>query len=362
MAIGTASKLKSLQTATQGERRQDDDLVSRCHWSIFVLERLFFPRMVQEPSAGSSLNYPRSTPRPPAILHDIEENEHVDALETEDFDPDDFGINAYYINSLSVWSEISVYLHNLRVGGPELEQPWLPNSAFSKLNAKIYEAESGMSGQHLLRVVNFHKRSPMEILEQQDYWHPWITMQFIFHAAPALINHPLAHLSATRRAHLPQSRHFLQQTVDNALFHSGWIFRLIETCEDLLFELHDPLIAHVVAATATIAWLFQFAADSSVSSRAKNGLVQCGKLLRRLALLWPHVAKKVRISCVQLVHRAQFFKITNLRKTCCEHKADKVAIRCKFWTVCKLSPMKIIQVARNETDTSTCLFQIYGNC
>lgn len=362
MAIGAASKLKSLQTAIQGDRRQDDDLVSRCHWSIFVLERLFFPRMVQEPSAGSSLNYPRSTPRPPAILHEIEENEHVDALETEDFDPDDLGINAYYINSLSVWSEISVYLHNLRVGVPELEQPWLPDSAFSKLNAKIYEAESRMSGQHLLRVVNFHKRSPMEILEQQDYWHPWITMQLIFHAAPALINHPLAHLSATRRAHLPQSRHFLQQTVDNALFHSGWIFRLIETCEDLLFELHDPLIAHVVAATATIAWLFQFAADSSVSSRAKNGFVQCRKLLTRLALLWPHVASKVRISCIQLVHRIQLLKFTNLRNTCCEHQADKVVIRYRLWTVCRLSPVKTIHMARNETATSTCLFRIYGNC
>ncbi|KAF2996772.1 hypothetical protein E8E14_004340 [Neopestalotiopsis sp. 37M] len=295
VAIGTASRLETLQTATQGELHDDRDLISRCHWSIFILERLFFPQLTHGISSSQPFQYPRSAPRPPALSRNVEEIAHLDASATDDFKPDDLGINAYYINSLSVWSDISLYLHKLRIGAVELEQPWLPNSTFTKLSMKVYETESRMSDLHLLRAVHFHKRPPAEIREQQEYWHPWIVMQLIFHAAPALINHPFVHLSATRRARLPQSRHFLQQTVDNALFHSGWVFRLIETCEDLLFDLHDPLIGHVVAATATIAWLFQFAADATVSARATKGFMQCGKLLRRLALLWPHIARKVEI-------------------------------------------------------------------
>ncbi|ETS77441.1 hypothetical protein PFICI_11315 [Pestalotiopsis fici W106-1] len=295
MAIGTASKLEMLQTATQREIHDDKDLISRCHWSIFILERLFFPQLVQGVSSGSPFQFPQSAHRPPPLSRNVEDIAHLDGSATDDFKPDDLGINAYYINGLSVWADISLYLHKLRTGAIELEQPWLPNSTFTKLSMKVYESESRMSDLHLLRSVHFHKRSPAEVKEQQEYWRPWIVMQLIFHAAPALINHPFVHLSATRRARLPQSRHFLQQTVDNALFHSGWVFRLIETCEDLLFDLHDPLIGHVVAATATIAWLFQFAADSNVSARAKRGFMQCGKLLRRLALLWPHIARKVEI-------------------------------------------------------------------
>lgn len=83
-------------------------------------------------------------------------------------------------------------------------------------------------------------------------------MQALSHASMAILNHPfirLVVLSGYNRV-LPQSRLFLQQTVEQALFRSGWVFHRIQTCEDLGFEIKDPLIGHLVAATATISWIF----------------------------------------------------------------------------------------------------------
>jgi hypothetical protein len=150
-----------------------------------------------------------------------------------------------------------------------------------------------MPDRNLLRFVSFHKLEPQDLLANQDYWHSWIAMQIISHAATALVNHPFIHLSAMRRARAPQSPHFLQQTVDQALFHSGWAFRLVQMCEDVLFELHDPLIAHLAAATATVPWLFQFAMDDRVSARVKGDLQICDKLLRRMSSLRPHLIQQV---------------------------------------------------------------------
>lgn len=135
----------------------------------------------------------------------------------------------------------------------------------------------------------------MEILEQQEYWRPWLIMQVVSHAVPAILNHPFLHLVAIRgKLSAPSSRLFLQQTVDLTLYHSGWVSRLVSICEDLLFEIYDPLIGHLIAATATIPWFFQFAGDHKVSKKAEEDFRKCEGLLSRMSLTWPHIRRKVR--------------------------------------------------------------------
>lgn len=120
-------------------------------------------------------------------------------------------------------------------------------------------------------------------------------MQIASHAAPALLNHPFLHLVVIRgKLSVPLSRLFLQQTVDLALFHSERIFRLISICQDLTFKVYDPLICNLVAATATIPWFFQFAEDPNVWRKAEENLRICETLLGRMALMWPHIHRKVR--------------------------------------------------------------------
>ncbi|OAA36794.1 hypothetical protein BBO_08073 [Beauveria brongniartii RCEF 3172] len=84
---------------------------------------------------------------------------------------------------------------------------------------------------------------------------------------------------------------FLQQTVDLALFHGAWVFRLLEIAEGRL-EVVNPLIGDIVAASATVVWLFQFARDPKVSERARDDYAMGERFLERMARTWPHISHK----------------------------------------------------------------------
>lgn len=121
-------------------------------------------------------------------------------------------------------------------------------------------------------------------------------MQVISHASNAILNHPFIHLVALRgNRGLSRSRLFLQQTVDQALFHCGWVFRLVQTCEVVGFEVYNPLVGHLVAATATISWLFQFSRDQRTAKRVNEDLARCERFLANMSNTWLHISQKVRI-------------------------------------------------------------------
>lgn len=265
---------------------------AKCYWSVFILERIFSPPLSNLPETGRTPDYPTSSTLPHPVQTASNHASSSDLLDTEETIRD-VGINTYCIKMISVWGKIALYLQEIRYG--QVEAPWLAHSTHTKLCVELFECEAQLSQRHLLRNVAFSQRSLPEILAQQDYWRPWITMQVISHAAPAVLNHPFLHLSAIPgKVSASRSRLFLQQTVDLALFHSGWVFRLIQICEDLTFEVNDPIVGHLVAATATIPWFYQFAGDCEVAKKAGQDVHRCKALLGRLSIKWPHIQQKVR--------------------------------------------------------------------
>lgn len=158
----------------------------------------------------------------------------------------------------------------------------------------MFEYEARFGSQHLLRNVAFVGRTTQEVSRQRDYWNPWLTMQILSHASPAILNHPFLHLVVLRsRDAIRHSRLFLQQTVDLTLYHTGWVFQLIRSAEGLV-EIVDPLLGEIAAAVVTIPWVFQFAKDGNISKKAQEDIATCETFLSRLALTWPHIAHKVR--------------------------------------------------------------------
>ena len=286
MTIGIASRLQAFRTLLRNHSTEDGDAMSsRCHWSVCILENIFCPQLALPPKSQTTPEYPPSAPLPPPLPTDPD-------LSDSESSPNDLGINAYYIQLMSIWGETALYLHNIRSG--HTEPPWSPDSAYTKLNYKRNEYEFQLAECHLLRNVAFTKRSRAEILDQHEYWTPWISMQIITHASIAILNHPFIHLVVLRGTrNVSHPRFFLQQAIDHALFHSGWVFRLIQACATLTFPLHDPLIAHLVAATATISWIFQFAKDKKIAHTAQEHLSISETLLTRMATTWPHISHKV---------------------------------------------------------------------
>jgi hypothetical protein len=203
----------------------------------------------------------------------------------------DVGIVATCLGYISVWGSIISYLRDIRNGANEY--PWLANSRHNQLTVKLYELENITSHRHLIRNAPFPDQPPEDLSENREYWAPWVSFQIMMHATQAILNNPFVQLVALRRAGRKfQPRSFLQNTVDQALFHAEWVSRLVQMCADRQFEVNDPLIGHAVAGCVSILWIFQFARDRKVSEKAKVNLAICETFLGHLSRKWPHIAEK----------------------------------------------------------------------
>lgn len=309
MTIGIASRLQAFRNSDQNvqsfcEIQNDEEAASRCYWSISILEQAFSPRLKHgafERRQSSANTYPPSAPCPPAIganANDLSYQAYMPAPASSVISDRnglrDLGVNAYGIRLISLWGDVTTYLLEIQSGNSE--NPWLPTSMNMKLNSQMHEFETQVASSHLFRRVLPLKRSAAELLEHQEYWVSWALMQIACHTIPATLNHPFIHLVAKSPHEGTQAARpsfFLQQTVDLALFHAGWVAQLLLICERFPFEINNPVIGHMITATATVCWIFQFSRDTAVSAKAKEDLGKCERFLGKMAAKWPHIAQKV---------------------------------------------------------------------
>ncbi|KAF4980632.1 hypothetical protein FZEAL_3381 [Fusarium zealandicum] len=298
MTIGIAARLEALRLSnlkTPPRSSHADDASSRCHYSIVILESTFSPHSSTLIDASRAPSYPRSVPQPPPLhsWHGMK-SYCADLTDAYEGDIDDAGITACCLSYICFWGSTISYLQDIRYGS--VEYPWLTTSRHNQLTVKLYELENDTSHRHLIRNAPFPDQATSHLNDYREYWAPWVLMQITMHAAQATLNNPFVQLVALRRAGSKfQPRSFLQVTVDQALFHSGWVARLVQMCQDRAFEVNDPLIGQAVAACASILWIFQFARDPKVSEKARENLSICEVFLGRLSRKWPHIARKVEI-------------------------------------------------------------------
>ncbi|KAH7121546.1 hypothetical protein EDB81DRAFT_847646 [Dactylonectria macrodidyma] len=298
MTIGTASRLEALRLSFASATSHEDssaDAISRCHWSIVTLEKAFTPSLSILMPSRHRPDYPQSPSRPAPLESYIAGKSYCPGLSNDhELGSQDLGVNAHTLQFLTIWGDIVSYLQDIRAGNPH--SPWLSTSTHSQLAVRGYELEGSSSHLHLLRNVSFPDRAPSELSANREYWTAWILWEIITHASQCALNNPFIHLVVLRGpTGGSQPRSFLQQTVDHALFNSRWVANLVQMCEDLSFEICDPLIGQAVAATATVPWLFQFARDETVAARAKQNLAKFETLLKQQARAWPHIAHKLKI-------------------------------------------------------------------
>ncbi|KAM6532661.1 hypothetical protein FALCPG4_005713 [Fusarium falciforme] len=291
MSIGAAARLVSLQMLSRqstSRTSDDEETYSRCYWSVFTLEKAYSPAIMVLDRLDNPPPLPPSPPLPaPAADPDTEGG----IITSDNSDP---GIIAPSIQIISIWGDITTYLGEIRLGKTEI--PWSSNSTYSRLMVRLQEFELDLSPPHRFENILVKRRTPAELLSYREYWTPWTIMQLSSHAALAVLHHPFIHLVALRdRSRKTQPKIFLQQVVDQALFHTGWVIRLLQTFEQMELEVNDPVMGHQVAATAIIPWLFQFAQDHHIAEKAREGLYLCERFLERLSLRWPHIRYKLRV-------------------------------------------------------------------
>ncbi|KAF5021274.1 hypothetical protein F66182_6672 [Fusarium sp. NRRL 66182] len=301
MAIGAASRLELVRRVGYSEspRNPQGDASLRCYWSVFILEKGFAPRFTLVPQIHTRPEYPQSArePSPPAYLGD--EEYAPDLVNIRDDAKTDPGVTSHAVRAVSFWGDVISYMHVLHIG--KADNPADTNSKFYHLTNILYDLESQLGHVHFARNVGFSQRTPEEFERDREYWAPWLLFQMTAHTTQGLLNHPFIHLVTLRRANRPsQPRLFLQQTVDQAMFHSAWVVRLVQTCLELGFVVYDPLISDMVAATATIPWFFQYARDARVSETSKENYRKCVDFLASMPDPSPRSVQKR-----ELLHQLQ---------------------------------------------------------
>lgn len=290
MVVGTASHLNAVGLSSAIESLPFNEMLSRAYWSVFVLETIQIPLCLW-PSADGLPGHPPSPPLPVNLPARNPKDWTPPDTESSKEPSSDVGINGHFLRLVSLWRKVKQYLRNLHQG--QIEQPWVLKSTHMMLTVELFQFDAQLHESHLFGNLGLSSRTAAEVDDNREYWNPWLAMQMLSHALAALLNHPFVHLIVLRSTNgSPQPRLFLQQTVDMALYHAGWLARLLRATGGLL-DTVDPLIGEVVAAAATIPWIFQFAKDSDVAHRAQQDVKTMEAHLRRTAEFWPHLSQQV---------------------------------------------------------------------
>lgn len=87
-------------------------------------------------------------------------------------------------------------------------------------------------------------------------------MRMTLHPSFALTIYPFIHLAALwRKKGIYQSRLFLKRAIDKPLLHAGWIVLLVDVFQYMSYEISNRLLGLIVAAIATMPWLYLVAKD-----------------------------------------------------------------------------------------------------
>ena len=203
----------------------------------------------------------------------------------------DIGIKAANMHTSELWALACKYamIHT----GVDADPPWHPQSDYAMITYWHTEHESCMPLRFRLHASRFSDHSPAELQTNRNYWGPWLFFQIVWHAIPALLNHPFLLSMRLRnfRRTMPQS--FLRNSFEQLTFHSGWIVHFLELVESKNFEVSDPTLGHCVAIVATIYLQHSFAEDQDFGKKAQTGFEKCLRFLRAMAYRWPHIDRQV---------------------------------------------------------------------
>lgn len=289
MSLAIAARISCMSRLLSTTNKSPDWL--RSNWSLHVLDTLYcsnlgmvraLPKDLCAPSIHATNRL--SVPQPMSLS---KSNQQGVTNQTS-------CINDCYSAILSVWSDA---LDLLKVGeNNRLPSPWADESPYRKIVAKLYDFETDLLQVHRVRHMRPDLRSLDDLQVDRVYWNTWFSVQILFHAVQAMINHPVLHIAGISRSQHRRPPSFLQHAVDELFQHSGWVKKLIDLGAEKDFQFNDPFIAHVTAIVAT-GWMFFINSDDPpLAKQAELGFEACYTFVEGFTIEWPHLKHNVRMA------------------------------------------------------------------
>ena len=199
-----------------------------------------------------------------------------------DHDQHSLGIWAHMVRFANLWSDVRTYITSCM--DPNALAPWQPSSLYTVINGRMLDMECDFPPFYRYDSARFMDRSQEEIAAKRDYWLPWMRVQISYHALQCLLNHPFIYSSKLKR----KSSHnaFWKVSSEQALLHSTWIARVIDSATQKNLELSDPFFAYAAAVAATLHFYWTCATDLKVRASAEKNLLICKTLITKMKSRW----------------------------------------------------------------------------
>ncbi|OAL32568.1 hypothetical protein AYO20_07878 [Fonsecaea nubica] len=261
--------------------------LSRCCWSVFILDRMHGSSFRCLPAISTEEAMPEMPPvakRPSLTLPNR-------LAEFEGAEEKDAGINSYALQLLSIWGRLMSYLKTIKQGN--LEEPWAANSVYQQIKSEMSRFETVLPEAHRFKNNRFHDRTPSELEEQRAYWAAWVFTQCIYHTIHCTLNHPFLHIARIPGRPRLRSPSFLQHATDQAVLHSAWVVLVLRLCEEKHFTIFDPFVGHLASMITTAQFFLKFSKDESLAARASKDFEMLRSYVDKMANTHSHLLHTV---------------------------------------------------------------------
>ncbi|EXJ80923.1 hypothetical protein A1O3_07211 [Capronia epimyces CBS 606.96] len=291
MAVGIAARLAICANMSRSEMgrsvtRKSD--LSRCYWSIFILDRIHGSSFRALQAISDETILPEMPPcaKQPRISLTLQ---HVldKAGDSPVVDENDNGINSYALQLLSTWGRLMVYLKTIRKGN--LEDAWVANSTYQQLKSEMSRFETVFPEAHRFKYARFHERTPDGLSRDRVYWASWIFTQCLYHTIHCTLNHPFLHVVRIHGRQRLRSPSFLQHATDQAILHSAWVVHVLTLSQERDFTIHDPFIGHMASMVATAQFFLRFSKDDNLAKKASDDFDQLRRFVEDMGQDHPHL-------------------------------------------------------------------------
>ncbi len=325
MSVGVATRLAVCSGLISGAAKTSNISPehSRCHWSLFILDRIHGSSFRSVPAISADIALPDMPPsarRPESLVL-------VPTLSNEPEEPPpadekDAGISSYTLQLLSTWGRLMSHLKSIRQG--VLEDAWTANSVYQQIKAEMSRYETVLPEAHRFKNARFRERDVLDLERHRHYWASWVACQCIYHTLHCTLNHPFLHIARMPGQRRLRSPSFLQHASDQAALHSAWVVLILSSCEEREFEIYDPFVGHLASMIATAEFLLQFSKDETLAAKAASNFDMLRKFVERMAVNHPHLVHVVSLlmlhkTLISLSDHSQASKLSRLARYAASH-------------------------------------------
>ena len=269
--------------------------LSRCCWSLFILDRIYGSSFQSLPAIVNEENLPEMPPsakRPYSLLSDLPKDLGGTQIEKQN----DAGINVYALQLLSIWGRLMAYLRTTRKG--TVEDAWTATSVYQQIKSDMSGFETVLPEVHRFKNSRFSESSLSEMETHRTYWAPWVFTQCLYHTIHCTLNHPFLHIARIPGRRKLRSPSFLQHTIDQAVLHSAWVVLILSLCDERAFKVFDPFIGHLASMIATAQFFLRFSQDDQLAAKALRDFNMLQSFVEKMATSHHHLRHTVSYAFV----------------------------------------------------------------